>query len=498
MCEAEASGSPPSLSSNSFDMMSVRRPLCTCCGINRYFVLALSLLFLSFLMSSLIAFNSAYTVMTNITSSPLNNGSNSSHIDYASSELPISDRRFNFGFAEKSLSFAGGFFGSTIGTLPLNFMLQKYGPHKVLTAIGVVSTIAVAIHPLVVCWSFPLFVIVRIITGFSVSLPFPVAGHVVNQWAPIEERGLFVAVISAYVELSALITMPLGGVIAIKVSWDWVFYLHAIACGFFTLLWVLYFRDKPSHHPFVGDNEWKRINLGKQAVTEQLTPPVKRIFRTPVIWAVWTAVVGNYLIAQFLISYSNMYFAYVLGYPTMTASFLTAAPLASQLVIKLVTGLASDRLSCVPELGKLRLFSSISLLGAGLLFILLCIISPVGNAVDVVLIVLPVALIGFTSGGYPKCVVLVSRQYSPFVMSIVQIVAGSALLGGSFLVPSLVSMSPSDTFDDWRKVFLCYAFVLTLTNTIFVAFARSEPAKWTVSSTRIRPLEPSDITVQKF
>lgn len=32
-------------------MMSVRRPLCTCCGINRYFVLALSLLFLSFLMS---------------------------------------------------------------------------------------------------------------------------------------------------------------------------------------------------------------------------------------------------------------------------------------------------------------------------------------------------------------------------------------------------------------------------------------------------------------
>lgn len=59
-----------------------------------------------------------------------------------------------------------------------------------------------------------------------------------------------------------------------------------------------------------------------------------------------------------------------------------------------------------------------------------------------------------------------------YIMTLLQIVAGSALLGGSFLVPSLVSMSPSDTFDDWRKVFLCYAFVLTLTNTIFVAFAR--------------------------
>ncbi|VDL67948.1 unnamed protein product [Nippostrongylus brasiliensis] len=87
----------------------------------------------------------------------------------------------------------------------------------------------------------------------------------------------------------------------------------------------------------------------------------------------------------------------------------------------MITGLASDRLNCLPEVGKLRLFNSIALLGSGLFFILLSVIPPTGNAGDVVLIIIPVALLGFSSGGYPKCAVMVSRQHSPFVMSVVQV-----------------------------------------------------------------------------
>ncbi|ETN82958.1 hypothetical protein NECAME_17592 [Necator americanus] len=49
------------------------------------------------------------------------------------------------------------------------------------------------------------------------------------------------------------------------------------------------------------------------------------------------------------------------------------------------------------------------------------------------------------------------------------IVACFSLLIGSFVVPALTK---NDTFDQWRTVFLIYAFVLTLSNTIFIAFAR--------------------------
>lgn len=58
--------------------------------------------------------------------------------------------------------------------------------------------------------------------------------------------------------------------------------------------------------------------------------PLQRILRSMVIWSVWAAVIGNFLVAQFTISYSPLYLTYVLGFPTMTAGFITIAPLAAQ------------------------------------------------------------------------------------------------------------------------------------------------------------------------
>ncbi|RCN30910.1 transporter, major facilitator family protein [Ancylostoma caninum] len=463
-----------------------RRVFCGCAGANRYGILALALCYLAFMMSSLIAYNATFVAMLDKTTSPLYNGSTTAEIDWASSELSIGDRRLSFGVMEKSLTFAGGFCGAMLFTFPVNMLLQRFGAHKVMTVIGALCTIMVAITPVIVCWSFPVFVIVRIISGVSISNSFPVAGAVVNEWATTREKGLFVAVLSAYVELSALFTMPISGLIATKglwkfISWDTVFYLHAALLGLFTVLWAIYYRNlvECMNCVFIGTSlrnihlslvkNGKKISLGKRPTTGKTSLPLQRILRSMVIWAIWIAVIGNFLVAQFTISYSPLYLSYVLGFPTMTAGFVTIAPLAGQLVIKMLTGLASDRLTCLPEVGKLRLFNSIALLGSGLFFILLSVIPPTGNAADVVLIIIPVALLGFSSGGYPKCVVMVSQQHSPFVMSIVQIVACLSLLTGSFAVPALTK---DDTFDQWRTVFLIYAFVLTLSNTIFIAFAR--------------------------
>ncbi|VDM73043.1 unnamed protein product, partial [Strongylus vulgaris] len=181
-------------------------------------------------------------------------------------------------------------------------------------------------------------------------------------------------------------------------------------------VWV----DNPSGHPFVARKEIQKITSGKPQLSEKVVHPVRRIMRSLVIWAVWIAVIGNFLVSQFTISYSPLYLSYTLGYPISIAGFLIMAPIGGLLIIKLFTGLASDKLTCISEVAKIRLFNSIALLGSGLFFILLTIICPTGDAFDVILIIIPVALLGFSSGGYAKCAVLVSRQHSPFVMSIVQ------------------------------------------------------------------------------
>jgi hypothetical protein len=98
---------------------------------------------------------------------------------------------------------------------------------------------------------------------------------------------------------------------------------------------------------------------------------------------------------------------------------------------------------------------------------------------------------GFSSGGFSKCAVMVAGPHSPFVMSVIQVrgnffavtltgfepatfltrdrhllldyfaylqmVACGSLLIGSFTVPAI---TPTNSFNEWRNVFSLYAVIL--------------------------------------
>ncbi|GMS89700.1 hypothetical protein PENTCL1PPCAC_11875, partial [Pristionchus entomophagus] len=457
------------------------RVTCGCAGLSRYGILVLSCVFLSILQSSVIAYNATFVSMMNKATSPLyeeylelkENGTRDEEIliDWESSSLSIADRRFSFDTMQKSLSFAGTYIGGVIGTQPIGAVT--------MFIIGLFASSLVFITPFVVAWSFPAFVLLRFISGLALSNLFPVAGIIVSDWASVQEKGLFIAVLSGHVELSPLITMPLSAVVAECVNWPLVFYIHG-AMGFVcSALWLIYYRNRPERHPFVGDEECKRITNGKaEKKGNGEEPPFRRIFHSVVIWAVWAAVIGNFIVAQFSITFAPMYFSYVLNYSPTLAGSITPIPLLIVLGIKLFTGLVSDRITGISEVMKLRLFNTLALLGSALFFLVVSMVHPTGGLIDAILIMIPIALLGFHAGGFPKAAVVVSQQHSPFVMSIVQMLAMLSLLIGSFIVPAL---TPDNTFDQWRSVFMMYAGLLVLSNTIFVIFVKAEPAKWTRS-----------------
>ncbi|CAJ0569562.1 unnamed protein product, partial [Mesorhabditis spiculigera] len=451
-------------------------------GKTRYAIMVMGVIYLSILQSTVIAYNATFVAMMDITSSPYYYENITDHeisqIQWDSSELPIADRRFQYSALEKALTFAGAFGGALVGTQPVGGLIGKYGEHKVMMIIGMLATLCVVLVPICITTSFWLFVAVRFISGIALSNLFPIAGIIVNTWAPVTEKGLFVAVLSGHVELSPLFTMPMSGIVATGVSWPAVFYMHGLLCAIGTVVWILFYRNDPKTHRFVGRAELKIISEGKQAKVEgqRVEVPVVRIIRSIVIWAVWIAVIGNFFVAQFSITYAPMYLAYVLNYTALEAGLITMIPLGLLLVLKFATGMVSDRLKSISEVGKLRLFSSLSLLGSGCFFILVSFFPPGYHVGDVILIVIPVALLGFQSGGYPKCVVMVSRQHSAWVMGTVQMLAVSSLVVGSFVVPA---MTTEDTFEQWRNVFTLYAALMVLCNTIFVCFARADPCKWT-------------------
>lgn len=55
--------------------------------------------------------------------------------------------------------------------------------------------------------------------------------------------------------------------------------------------------------------------------------PVQEIVSSFVIWAVWIACIGNFLVAQFGVSFSPMYLSYVLNYQPAAAGFIAIVPL---------------------------------------------------------------------------------------------------------------------------------------------------------------------------
>ncbi|GMT36744.1 hypothetical protein PFISCL1PPCAC_28041, partial [Pristionchus fissidentatus] len=458
-------------------------------GRYRFVVLAIVGFHISFVLGSVITFNATFVAMQDLTTSPLYpayvNGSMPDP-DWESPDLAMADRRFVWTPIMKALSYAGSFGGNVVCVQLMVQVIRRFGIHKSMTFIAIIFDIVgflgaftVAFSPFALSLSFALFIFCRCVNGLTFSMLFTVAGIVTNDWAPLSERGIFIAVLTGHVEVAALFTMPLCGAIASKIGWPYAFFFSGIVLAIITSIFVFLYRDDPASHPFVGEWEVEKINRGKskqQTHASSARPPYRAIFSSPVIWASWVAVIGNFFVSQFTISWCPIYLHKVLEYTPAMTGVISVIPLVCQLFIKFTSGIMSDKLSCVDDVTKLRLFNSIAMVGGGVFFAVATIFPPIPNWFDTFLALAPVAIIGFHAGGYPKCLVIVSRQYSAFVMSVVQMVSCSTMFVGSFVIPLL---APDNTFDQWKKIFIIYTSVLVITNTIFVIFAKATPASWT-------------------
>uniref|UniRef100_A0A1I7YFZ1 Transporter n=1 Tax=Steinernema glaseri TaxID=37863 RepID=A0A1I7YFZ1_9BILA len=274
-------------------------------------------------------------------------------------------------------------------------------------------------------------------------------------------------------------------------GWPSVFYVHGVLCFLITALWQLYFRNDPTTHPFVNEKELAEIRSGKTISKERPRPPYREIFTCPPLYGAWVAVVGNFFVCQYTITFLPMYLVWVIGLPVNEASSLVAVPLAGQFILKFSTGLSSDKIRCVSELFKVRLFNSLAFFGSAFFFLFISFFPPEPEEryFSAFLSMLPAILVGFNPGGFNKAAVLVSRQFSATVMAVFQVIVCTTLFFGSFIIPA---MTPDNTFEQYRVVFYFYAAVLIVTNAVFLLLARASPAEWTkpgyVRPSKVAPL----------
>ncbi|CAI4224023.1 unnamed protein product [Auanema sp. JU1783] len=389
-----------------------------------------------------------------------------------------------------SLSFAGAGAGAIIAALPLAFLLQIFGGRMVMSVLLLLSAIGTCFIPYAATFAlehalpistliFPL----RIIQGIGVASVMPMMGFVSAHWAPVTEIGKFVTILSSASQLSQIVTMPASAHLCVTTGWPWAYYLHGIIAISGALLFLIMFRNSPNKHPCVSESELTKITNGVQhRKRKDQCIPYRSIATSKPIWAVWLAFLGNSFGFQLIVQFMPTYLNKVLQVPIERTGFSAVLPPITQLLIKILAGYCSDKITFLAERRKLQVFNTIAMCGCALFLLPLGFLDRSQASLAIVCFSSSISCLGLVTCGSMKSATMVARQYSHFVMSIVQFVVCIGMLGVPFLVSTL---APNNTIEEWRNVVLLVGMILSVCNLGFCLLCDSEPAKWTIDNIRI-------------
>uniref|UniRef100_A0AC35FL07 Major facilitator superfamily (MFS) profile domain-containing protein n=1 Tax=Panagrolaimus sp. PS1159 TaxID=55785 RepID=A0AC35FL07_9BILA len=459
------------------------------CGHRTRFIIALQgSLFLAALLGNVICWNAALIKVAEIETSPLyEDYLNGTKVDWKNKTLDISEKRVDIKPIQTSLLFAFSFLGSAMFVIPAPWIMKKIGTYYTQVFLGLLTTIAAALTPWATVTDFNILYFLRFLQGIAQCNCYPVIGSIVNNWAATREKGIFLAVLTGYTQLSAVLTTPIAGYLANHYGWPSVFYFQALFCGTLLFIWTINYRDNPEKHPFVSQKEFSKISFGKEtshslhsSSNQHSKIPWYRVFFHLPVWACMISAVCYIYAVQFNISFLVMYFAWILKLPITAAGSIAALPLAIEFILQFFVGILSDKIKFLSEHTKVRLFCTLTFSGCGIGLILMTFIPPEQTLLATIVTVLSFCMLGFNAGGFPKSAVLISPQMPAIVMDCIQGSLTFGLLSGSFIAPGL---TPNRTFAEYRILFWIYGILLIFANIFFFIFSKAEPIDFAPTTT---------------
>ena len=109
-----------------------------------------------------------------------------------------------------------------------------------------------------------------------------------SRWAPPLERSRMASIAFAGNYAGTVISMPLSGILANSLGWEYIFYIFgALGCVWF-VAWTIIVKKCPEDDPFISEEEKNYIvqKLGNQKQSEIPPPPWKAILTSTAVWAI--------------------------------------------------------------------------------------------------------------------------------------------------------------------------------------------------------------------
>uniref|UniRef100_A0A915P3A1 MFS domain-containing protein n=1 Tax=Meloidogyne floridensis TaxID=298350 RepID=A0A915P3A1_9BILA len=382
-------------------------------------------------------------------------------------ETHIMPKNVPYTQSEKAqLQYAVGI-ASIISTFPFSMLYTKFGARFVFLSAGILSTISTALLPFAASKGMIAFTFIRLLQGFAYGANFAAIGFVCHRWATLKQHGFFFSVPS--------------------LGWPWVYYVHALVSPILFGFWLFLYTDHPDTHPCVSQREKDQILSGKTEAEIGISGfmPYRAILSNKTVLIVWLNSFADIVTAVFLITYLPTYVSKVLRYGVRETGIWSAVPALLHIPVKIGSGWLADNMRCMSEIGRMRLFNSIALVGSGIAFALVGFVPDDKRFLAVILMTINFALVSTNCGGFYKCATLISRQYAHFVVAGIQFEKSITLFVSPLIF--LLFIRDESSREQWRNVFIGMTIILFVANTFFWFFVTDQPAEFTKIVSKQKP-----------
>src|SRR5437879_10336573 len=181
-----------------------------------------------------------------------------SNISVAQPEIA---RRFALSKSAMGLVLAAFTWAYALGQVPAGWFGDRFGPKRVLTVIMTLWSATAMMTGAAL--GFGSLFGARFLLGLGEAGAFPVASRGMQLWFPRSERGRIQGTTHFFSRFAVAVTPLVAGSIMLAFGWRVIFYIFGSLGVIWSLVFALYYRDRPSEHggvnPQAVATPWRRI-----------------------------------------------------------------------------------------------------------------------------------------------------------------------------------------------------------------------------------------------
>ncbi len=231
----------------------------------------------------------------------------------------------NLSEAQLGLLFSAFFWTYTLMQIPMGWLAERFGAHRVLAsglALWAVATVGMGLAS-----SFPMLLGLRLLLGIGESAGFPCVAKLVAVVMPVRSLGVANGIVACGYLFGPAVGTYAGGLLMDSFGWRAAF----VVFGGLSLLWLV---------------PWLRVRLPARALrrSDADHPNLPTVLKQPALWGTALGLFSTNYVFYFMLAWMPFYLVRARGFSTVEMAQIAGLAYFINALSAMVAGWLTDRL----------------------------------------------------------------------------------------------------------------------------------------------------------